>query len=69
MKFFMNVHVKLYFMMYDVDCIFTPCGKGTNVKCKVMDINFPHHILNNIITCLVGGCITHQNFLISYVIS
>jgi hypothetical protein len=68
MNFFMNVHVKLYFMMYDVDSIFTPCGKGTDVKCKVMDINFAH-ILNNIITCLVGGCITHQNFLISYVIS
>jgi len=64
----MNVHVKLYFMMYDVDCIFTPCGKGTDVKCKVTNINFAQ-ILNNIITCLIGGFIRHQNFLISYVIS
>ncbi len=68
-KKFKNVHVKLYFMIYDVDCIFTPCGKSIDVKCKVMDINFPHHILNNIITCLVSGCIRHQIFLISYVIS
>jgi len=39
-----------------------PCDKITDVKCKVMDIIFPHHILNNITSCLVGGCIRHQSF-------
>jgi hypothetical protein len=29
-------------------------AKITHVKCKVMDINFSHHILNNIIIFLIG---------------
>jgi hypothetical protein len=32
--------------------------KITHIKCKMMEINFSHHILNNIIICLLGGCIT-----------
>jgi len=46
--------------------IFTPYGKITHVKCKVMDIYFSHHILNNIKIYLIGGYIRHQILLISY---
>jgi hypothetical protein len=30
--------------------------------CKMMEINFSHHILNNIIIFLVSGYIKHQSF-------
>jgi hypothetical protein len=31
-----------------------------------MDINFSHHILNNIIICLINNWIKYQILLISY---
>jgi len=44
-------------------------AKTTHVKCKVMNINFSHRILNNIVIYLVGSCIKYQILLMSYAIS
>jgi hypothetical protein len=43
-----NIQLGYEYKYIIFDYIFIPYGRITHVKCKMMDINFSYHILNNI---------------------